>query len=74
MTNNTRKERFESALSQKRQYIAVRTSKSLLHHVTAACTCCLKGNLCEAKTHFTATLNLFWTRIVHPTAGANRKD
>jgi len=74
MTQNSRKERFESALSQKRQNVAICTSKSAVQLLVATCTCCLQGHWKAATTNFTTFMNMILTRNVNPKAGANRKN
>ena len=73
MKHISRKERFESALSRKRQNVAVRATNSSLQLLIEACRCCLHGNWKAATTNFTTAMNTVFTGIVHPKAGANRK-
>ncbi len=73
MARNTRKERLESLLSQKKQCVAVRTAKSPFNGFKNACRCCALGEWKLAVTHLTTLMNLIWTTIVNLNAGANRK-
>ena len=73
MKHISRKERFESVLSQKRQNVAICTSKSALQLLKATCTCCLHGKWKAATTNFTTAMNMILTGNVNPKAGANRK-
>lgn len=74
MTQNSRKESFESTLSQKRQNVAIRTSETALQLLLASYRCCLHGNWKAATTNFTSAMNTIVTEIVNPIAGANRKN
>jgi hypothetical protein len=74
MKQNSRKERFESVLSQKRHNVAIRISKTALQLLLASCRCCLHGNWKAATTNFTTSMNMILTGIVNPKAGANRKN
>ena len=73
MTHETRKERLESLLSQKRHKVTVRSTNSPTGCFTASVRCCARGEWSLAVTYFTSSMNLIWTTIVNPNAGANRK-
>ena len=74
MTQDSRKEKFQSALSRKRHQAAVHTSKSLKQAFVASYRCCLQGDWNTAKTNFTTAMNICLTTIVLPLTGANQKD
>ena len=73
MKQNSRKELFEAALSQKSQKVTIQASKSSLQLLVEAFRCCLHGNWKVATTNFTTAMNTIVTTIVNPKAGANRK-
>jgi hypothetical protein len=73
MTIELRKERLESLLSTKRHKVAVRTVITPRSCFMASARCCAKGEWKLAATYFTTSMNHFWTTIVNPTEGANRK-
>jgi len=74
MAHESRKERLQSLLSQKRHKVAVRRAKTPMSGFMASFNCCTKGEWNLAATYFTTSMNLIWTTIVNPNAGANRKD
>jgi hypothetical protein len=74
MKHDSRKERLQELLSQKRRKVVVRTAKAHTTSFMASVRCCAKGEWKLAATYFTSSMNLLWTTIVNPNAGANRKN
>ncbi len=73
MTPYSRKERLQSLLSQKRHKVALRSANAPASCFMASMCCCVHGEWKLAATYFTSAMNLIWTTIVNPKAGANRK-
>ncbi|MBT5365593.1 MAG: hypothetical protein HOI88_01175 [Phycisphaerae bacterium] len=74
MKQETRKEMLQNLLSHKSHKVAVRTAKTPSSCFMASYRCCTKGEWKQAATQFTSAMNLIWTSIVNPIAGANRKN
>ncbi len=74
MAHDYRKEQLQELLSQKRHSVAVRAAKAHTTCFMASVRCCVQGEWKLAATYFTSSMNLIWTTIVNPNAGANRKD
>ena len=74
MAHESRKETLERLLSQKRRKAAVSSAKMPFSCFMASLRCCSTGEWKTAATYFATTMNLIWTNIVNPNAGANRKD
>ncbi|MBC8201527.1 MAG: hypothetical protein H8E86_05715 [Planctomycetes bacterium] len=74
MKHESRKESLDRLLSRKRHQAAVSTAKTPFSCFMASMRCCKTGEWKTAATYFTTTMNLIWTNIVNPKAGANRKD
>ena len=74
MTHESRKESLKRLLSKKRHKAAVSTAKAPFSGFMASMRCCTTGEWKTAATYFTTTMNLIWTNIVNPKAGANRKN
>ena len=53
---------------------AVSNAKAPFSCFMASMHCCTTGEWKTAATYFATTMNLIWTNIVNPNAGANRKD
>lgn len=73
MTHYSRKERLESALSPKRQQVAVRTSKTPSLALAEAYRNCCQGNWKTATSNVCTAMNICLATFVYPLAGANRK-
>ena len=73
MAHESRKERLQTLLSKKRHTAAVHSKKAPVTCFMASVRCCASGEWKLAATYFTRSMNLIWTTIVNPNAGANRK-